>query len=155
MWAAVCCVLVVMLRSYIGMAVTFPWKSGFGAGLLAVVAVAGGKAAGGAVRWGTARTAVLSLGPAALCYLFSGFMPLGLAALFLFNMTMPVTLYWMVRSMPQMPGFAFGLLTFALFLGFLPGYFGMPALLENSVTGFMGCILSMFLLVIATGGREK
>lgn len=156
---AVCCLLVVVLRSYIGMAVAFPWKGGFWAGWLAVLAVAGGKAAGGfgAARWGAVKTSVLSLGLAALCYLFSAWMPLGLAGLFLFNMTMPVTLYWMVSCMPQMPGLAFGFLTFALFLGFLPGYFGLSAFWEDGVTGCAGCVLSMLLLLtgMKTGMRGR
>lgn len=150
--AAVCCILVVMLRSYVGMAVAFPWKTGFRAGLLAVLMVVGGKAAGGfaAARYGLRMTTAVSLGLAGICYLCSAAMLPGLAALFLFNMTMPITLYWLARSMPRMPGFAFGLLTFALFLGFLPTYFGVAAAVDGPVLGCAGSVLSMLLL---TAGR--
>lgn len=147
--AAACCLAVVVLRSYVGMAVSFPWKTGAAAGCLAVLAVAGGKAAGGfaAAKYGGVKTAVASLAAAAGCYLFSGSMPVGLAALFLFNMTMPVTLYWMVRSMPEMPGLAFGFLTFALFLGFLPVYFGLAPTAGGKAAGCAGSIVSLLLLV--------
>lgn len=150
--AAVCCILVVILRSYVGMAVAFPWKTGFRAGLLAVLMVVGGKAAGGfaSARYGMRITTTVSLGLAGICYLCSAAMLPGLAALFLFNMTMPITLYWLARSMPRMPGFAFGLLTFALFLGFLPTYFGVAAAVDGPVLGCAGSVLSMLLL---TAGR--
>ncbi len=150
--AAVCCMLVVILRSYVGMAVAFPWKSGFLAGLLAVLLVVGGKMAGGfaAAHYGFRRTVAASLGLSAVCYLLSSFMLPGLAALFLFNMTMPITLYWMAGSMPRMPGFAFGFLTFALFLGFLPAYFGISAAsmaVGGGLLGGVGSGLSMLLLL--------
>lgn len=143
------CLAVVILRSYMGMAVAFPWKSGILAGALAVLALAAGKTAGGfaAARYGLRRSAVISLGAAAVCYLFPSSMPLGLCALFLFNMTMPMTLYFLVCEMPRMPGFAFGLLTFGLFLGFLPGYFGLLPEAGGSLTGCVGSLVSLVLLV--------
>lgn len=152
---AVCCLAVVALRSYVGMAVALPWKSGMLAGVLAVLAVVGGKMAGGfaGAEHGMRRTAIVSLGLAAVCYLGCAAMPLGLAALFLFNMTMPVTLYWLVCSMPGRPGFAFGFLTFALFLGFLPVYFGL-AVGNGNVLGCGGSILSLLLLAAGMGRRE-
>ena len=45
----------------------------------------------------------------------------GLIAVLLFQTTMPVTLSLMHRQTPGHPGMAFGLLSFALFLGSLPG----------------------------------
>lgn len=154
---SVCCLLVVILRSYIGMAVTFPWKTGALAGILSVLALVGGKMAGGFLAaWkGAFRMAVFSLIMGAFCYLFSEAMPMGLAALFLFNMTMPVTLYWMVCAFPQMPGFAFGFLTFALFLGFLPGYFGMQPLWNGNVLGCAGSVLSLLLLAAGLGKGSR
>lgn len=154
---SLCCLLVVILRSYIGMAVGFPWKTGVLAGLLSVFAVVGGKMAGGFLAaWkGAFRMAVVSLMAAAFCYLFSSLMPMGLAALFLFNMTMPVTLYWMVCAFPQMPGSAFGFLTFALFLGFLPGYFGMQLLWNGNVLGCAGSVLSLLLLAAGLGKGSR
>lgn len=150
------CMAVVILRSHIGMTVGFPWKTGITAGTLTVLAVAGGKMAGGfaAAKWGLRKTAAVSLALAALCYLFSTLMPLGLAATFLFNMTMPLTLYWMLCRMPERPGFAFGFLTFALFLGFLPGYFGLVQTFAGNITGCAGSILSLLLLTAMMGKKH-
>lgn len=148
---AVCCFLVVILRSYIGMAVSFSWKTGIWAGMLSVLALVGGKIMGGFLAaWkGAFRTMAFSLILAAFCYLLSSAMPMGLAALFFFNMTMPITLYWMVCGFPKMPGFAFGFLTFALFLGFLPSYFGLQPILGGNVIGCIGSALSLLLLALS------
>ncbi len=150
--AVILCLAVVVLRSYLGMAVSFSWKTGVPAGILAVAALAGGKAAGGfaGARYGFRKTALVSLILAAFFYFFSSSlplsMPLGLAALFFFNMTMPLTLYWMVCILPEMSGFAFGFLTFALFLGFLPGYFGWQTGVDGAILGGAGSLVSLVLL---------
>ncbi len=145
-----CCMTVVILRSYLGMATSFPWKSGVLAGTLAVFSIASGKIAGGfaSARYGFQRTVTISLGLAACCYLFSDLMPAGLAALFLFNMTMPITLYWLACCLPKMPGFAFGFLTFALFLGFLPRYFGLLPQTGGNLVGCAGSVISLLLLTV-------
>lgn len=150
---AVICLIVVVLRSYIGMSVGFSWKTGIAAGLLAVLALACGKTAGGFIsaRYGIYRTAIVSLMLAAVCYLFSFYMPVGLAALFLFNMTMPITLHWVICAFPRMPGFAFGILTFALFLGFLPKYMEIEIAIGGNVIGCLGSILSLLLISSAFG----
>lgn len=146
---AACLFLVVVLRSYIGMAVAFPWKTTVFAAVLSTLAVVFGKVAGGfaAARFGYLKTAVVSLTAAAVFYLFSGFLPAGLAALFLFNMTMPITLYLLIRRLARRPGFSFGLLTFGLFLGFLPEYFGLRAWQNYSIMGCAGSLVSLILLI--------
>lgn len=151
---AVCMFLVVILRSYIGMAVTFPWKTTAFAAAISTLAIVFGKAAGGfaAAEFGFLKTAVVSLSAAAFLYLFSGFMPAGAGALFLFNMTMPLTLYLLIRRLPQLPGFSFGFLTFGLFLGFLPEYFGLH-IWQNS--RMIGCVGSVISLLILTAGISR
>ncbi|MDE5893609.1 MAG: hypothetical protein K2H45_11870, partial [Acetatifactor sp.] len=74
---AACSFLVVVLRSYIGMTVTFSWKTTVFAAVISTLAIVFGKAAGGflAAKLGFLRTAVVSLSAAAIFYLFSGFMP--------------------------------------------------------------------------------
>lgn len=118
-------IAVVAVRSLVGMGLDLPWKTG-GWGFAAVCALALGKAAGGflADRFGLGRTALWTLLAAAALFCFADTPLLGLGAVFLFNMTMPLTLYGAARLLPNARGFAFGLLTFALFLGFLPVYFG-------------------------------
>ena len=146
---AVCCFAVVILRSYVGLSVTFPWKTGTVFGALAVTAVASGKMAGGflSARFGPDRTILYSLLLAAGCFLLGGYPAFGLAALFFFNMTMPVTLYLLARQLPRMPGFSFGLLTFGLFLGFLPVYAQAEPPVSGTLLGAIGSIISMAILL--------
>jgi len=124
--SAICLFLVVCLRSYVGLAIDFLWKSAGYWGLALVCATVLGKAAGGflADLFGTQRTAIISLGIAALLFLFPNMPIAGVAAILLFNMSMPITLYCLATLFPGAKGFSFGLLTFALFLGFLPVHFG-------------------------------
>lgn len=148
LYLALCCLLVVILRSYLGIAVIFPWKTSVLSGFFAVLSIVLGKMAGGflAARYGILRTSVASLLLAAIAYFFSVTMPFGLAALLLFNMTMPITLYLMVCRFPKMPGFAFGFLTFGLFVGFLPEFFGLTTVANGHLIGCIGSIFSLLLL---------
>jgi FSR family fosmidomycin resistance protein-like MFS transporter len=125
--AAACLFLVVCLRSYAGLTFNFPWKSADYLGIALVCAVVLGKAAGGFVadQFGMLRTAFFSLSTAALLFFFSRTPLPGITAVLLFNMTMPITLWAMAKTFPGAKGFSFGLLAFALFLGFLPVYFGL------------------------------
>lgn len=140
-----CCFVVVILRSYIGLSVAFSWKTGFLPGLIAVCAVVLGKIAGGfaAARCGSRRTAVITLLLASLCYLWGDVPVAGLLALFFFNMTMPLTLYQLWLRWPGLPGTAFGVLTFGLFLGFLPVSLDW----QIPLGGTMGSLLSLVLLL--------
>ena len=140
--------LVVILRSYGGMSGTFSWKTELWS-FIAVTAVVLGKTAGGflADRVGLFRAAAGSLILAATLFCF-GDSPLpGVLALFLFNMTMPITLFALAQAMPGCKGFSFGLLTFALFLGFLPTYFGTPAIDGTGMA--IVCLISLIFLLFA------
>ena len=123
--------LVVVLRSWMGLGQSFPWKAAWGLPL--VLALALGKAAGGFLMdaVGPRRAAGWSLGLSAALYLLSGAPLPGLLAVFLFNMTMPMTLWAAAQLLPGAKGFGFGLLTFALFVGYLPVYLGWPAVFGN------------------------
>lgn len=137
---------VVVLRSWVGMSLTLPWKgTGYWA-LVLTVSLALGKAAGGylADRFGPMRTAAVSLTLSAVLLLGSRWPVCGVAAVFLFNMTMPLTLWACARLLPENRGFAFGLLTFGLFLGFLPTAFGAPGLSGGTAAGL--ALVSLLLL---------
>ena len=144
----ICCFIVVVLRSFVGFQVVFPWKAGWLA-FAAVCAVVLGKMAGGffAARFGTRHLTVCSLVLAALCYGLGNIPLFGLLALFCFNMTMPLTLHALWRRFPEYPGSVFGSLTLALFVGFLPTYFGI----NIPIGGVLGSILSLVLLWKAVG----
>ncbi len=151
------CLVVVVIRSYIGMAVGFSWKSTIFAGTVAVLAVVLGKVAGGfaAAGIGIRRTVVLSLLLSALCFLLSENMVAGVLALFLFNMTMPITLYMLAQRLKGLTGFAFGLLTFGLFIGFLPTYLGTEFPLDDRVLGAVGSFVSLVILWLCVRYYDK
>ena len=140
--------LVVILRSYVGMLFAFPWKKGMFWGAALALAVVLGKTAGGILgdRFGKIPTAGVSLSLAALLFLASDQPVLGLTAVFAFNMTMPLTLWAAARLMPGAKGFAFGLLTFALFLGFLPVHLGWSEPLPLRLAYALGALISLPLL---------
>lgn len=120
--------LVVALRSFTGFTAAFStgdWLSGLPgvlSGLVPVLCLALGKTAGGflADRFGATLTSVVSLGLCAVLLFFPLHPVLTLLALFLFNMTMPITLFAAARLLRGAKGTAFGLLTAALFVGLVP-----------------------------------
>ncbi len=130
--AVVLLLVVVILRSYLGVTASFEWKTGLW-GFISVLAVVLGKAAGGFIcdRFGAKATTIASLGLAAVLFLFSASPLLGVFALFFFNMTMPITLWAVARLLKSAKGFSFGLLTFGLFIGILPIMLGLPTPLNS------------------------
>lgn len=123
--------LVVVLRSYMGMNQRFPWKGEWYWGWILVLALVFGKMAGGILmdRFGARKTMMCTLLLSGFASLFSSTLPIaGVLAVLLFNMTMPITLMFMGRMLPGAKGFAFGILTFGLFLGYVPSAFGLLTL---------------------------
>lgn len=149
-WAALL-FLVVVLRSYGGMAAAFPWKTGLWA-FAAISAVVLGKTLGGfcADCFGLFRSAAVSLGLCTVLFCFSGHAIPGVLALLLFNMTMPMTLFALARAMPGAKGFSFGLLTFALFLGYLPTWLG-----AGTIGGFGMAAVAVLSAVLLLPGIRK
>lgn len=148
-WTVFLLFLVVVLRSYLGMVFSFPWKTS-GWTMAMICAVVFGKAAGGFLgdRLGMRSAAILSLGLSAALFLLSGWPPAGTASVFFFNMTMPLTLWAAAQLFPQHKGFAFGTLTFALFLGFLPSWLGWSPLFLSGAGYAAGAVCSLALLVM-------
>jgi MFS transporter, FSR family, fosmidomycin resistance protein len=111
------------IRSLVGMTAGFPWKSDVELLLVLTAAVATGKAVGGVIadRIGWIRIAVGALVVSAPMIAFGAAVPwLAIAGMFLFNMTMAVTLTALAIVIPGRPGYAFGLTCLALVLGSLP-----------------------------------
>ena len=137
------------------MAVSFPWKTGLPVTILSVLLLAGGKTAGGflGASIGYRKTITATLAAAAVCYFLGNYMIPGLMAVFLFNMTMPVTLYLLAKKMPDLPGTAFGILTFALFIGFLPVYFNLIIGESPVWLGTASSLISLVLLRQICGGQ--
>ena len=146
--------IVVCLRSYAGFLFSFPWKTGVWAWVFALCVVLG-KTAGGFFydRFGGTGTTLASLLLSAVLFLFSGSAVCGCFAVLLFNMTMPVTLRAAADRLPGAKGFSFGLLTMALFLGFLPEYLRLPGVRAGWMYAAL-CAVSLALLLPAFGRRR-
>lgn len=149
--AAVLLFTVVVIRSYTGMNVPFSWKQGFVMGLICVIAVASGKACGGILSalFGMKRVMITTLILSAVLYYFSSLPVCGVLALFTFNMTMPMTLYLLAEKTPEYSGTAFGLLTLALFVGFLPAWGRVKPLMTGNLLGAVMSLISLVLLLTA------
>lgn len=121
---------VIGVRSYVGLALSFPWKSDTALLVSFTAAVVAGKAAGGmlADRFGWRLIAVGALlASAPLLALGAASAAAGIAGILVFNMTMPVTLVAAARLLPSQEGFAFGLTCLALFCGAAPVLLGWTA----------------------------
>jgi len=148
--------LVVVLRSYMGMNQAFPWKGEGSWAVWLTLALVLGKTGGGFLmdRLGPRRASALTLAAAAALYLACDIPLLGTAAVFLFNMTMPITLWAAARVVPGARGFAFGLLTFALFLGYLPSWLDWPNILLAPWSYALVSLASLALLWWPLGREE-
>ena len=149
MLAVISLFIVVCLRSYVGMLLNFPWKAERSWGLILICAIVLGKALGGILAdvIGSIKASVLSLGISAILFMFSQYPVAGILAVFLFNMTMPITLWAVARILPGAKGFSFGLLTFGLFLGFIPVYLGLNPIIHTSFGFAMASFISLGLLL--------
>lgn len=130
--------VVVIVRSLIGLSMESPWKVGLYV-TIGAFAAAGGKALGGFAgdKVGSRTAGVGSLILAAILFLLPDIGAAGVLGVLLFNMTMPITLRRVCDALPGMEGFGFGLLTFGLFLGYVPAAFGF------SFAPWIGAVLSL------------
>lgn len=142
--------MAVVIRAYFGTVLVFAWKTGFLFPLLFTCGIVGGKALGGILgdKLGIIPAAALSLCIAGLCFCFGQTVPLcGILGILFFNMTMPLTLYALGETLNNTKGFAFGITTFALFLGGLPELFPAVAFFQNS-PGQLVLIGTTLLLIV-------
>lgn len=147
----ICCFIVVILRSYMGLGITMSWKIGLTLPFIAVLCVVFGKIGGGmlAARFDMGKVIIVTLVISSICYALIDHPLFGLIALLTFNTTMPITLYMLVNRFKDMPGFFFGLLTLALFTGYIPVYFKVTLPFSANITGVAGCTLSLLILLYA------
>jgi len=144
-----CLIATVVLRSYAGFSFSFSWKTGAVWPVALVLGVVLGKVLGGLLgdRLGLKVAAAVSLGGAALSFLFPAIPMLGVLAVLLFNMTMPLTLRALANRLPQAPGFAFGTLTFALFIGAFPMLLGLTQIVRPGWPLGLLALMSLILLL--------
>lgn len=144
--------LVVVLRSFVGMAWILPWKQE--AFWLLTAAIVLGKALGGiaADQFNLQITSCVSLSLSALLFIFNDSALFGLISVLLFNMSMPLCLRMMIDEFPDSPCFAFGLLTFALFIGYT---FVLAGITQISKTITVVLILVSFIALWTASNRSK
>jgi len=110
----------ISIRSLVGDLLSYPWKSNIYLLVIFTMAVVLGKALGGILgdKFGWTKIAVAGLLISIPLLFFGSYIPLmGIAGIFAFNMTMPVTLTAISNLLPGRAGLAFGLTPLALFLG--------------------------------------
>ncbi len=136
--------LSIAIRSLVGFVVVFPWKSDFNLLIALTIAVVLGKGLGGilADKFGWIKVAVGALLLSIPLLSFGSNMPvLAIAGMFLFNITMPVTLVAISNALPGRSAFAFGLTCLALIIGILPIAFGLKPVLNNTI----GILVTIFI----------
>ena len=149
--------IAVAARAVGGSVVLFPWKTGFTAGFILVLAVFLGKTCGGflADRAGIRTAAVLSVAAASVLIVAGqNWMLPSVIGQFALNLSMPVTLYLLYRLFPDSPGFAFGLAASALWPGTLAGKL---IHLTGIWAGFLAilCFLAGLAAILITERRLK
>jgi len=135
--------LSVAIRSLVGMVLVFPWKTNIDLLIILTSAIVLGKGLGGilADKFGWIRIAVGALVLSIPFLVFGANIPyLAIIGMFLFNITMPITLVAISNILPGRPGFAFGLTCLALILGALPAFSGLKQ--------FLGGQLSVFIIIV-------
>lgn len=144
---------VVVIRSYVGVTLSFDWKSeGYWAVIL-VLSLVAGKMFGGLLsdKFGMRKIACITLALAAILYMFPDNPYAGVGAVLCFNMTMPMTLWALGRIFNQARGFAFGTLTCALFVGFAVTIFHPEPILPMGWGFMLATLLSIVLLMAGLG----
>ncbi|HZK88386.1 MAG TPA: hypothetical protein VFC27_04450 [Anaerovoracaceae bacterium] len=114
--------LSVVIRSFIGLSLAYPWKTGITLPLIFILAVFFGKAFGGilADRFGWMRISIVGLLLSAPLLFFGAYEPVfAIFGIFFFNLTMPVTLVAIANLLPRYAGFSLGLTTMAIFIGLI------------------------------------
>jgi FSR family fosmidomycin resistance protein-like MFS transporter len=124
----------IAVRSLVGLAIVFPWKSDMVLFITLTAAVVLGKALGGilADKSGWISVATVSLLISAPLLSFGASIPYAaIVGVFSFNVTMPVTLVAISNMLPGRPGFSFGLTCLALIAGALPTFTEFRILFSN------------------------
>jgi FSR family fosmidomycin resistance protein-like MFS transporter len=143
---------VVAIRSLVGFAIIFPWKTDINLLVILTLAVALGKGLGGflADKFGWMPVAVGSLVLSIPLLTMGASVPaLGIMGMFLFNITMPVTLTMVSNLLPGKPGMAFGLTCAALLLGTLPAFSTLQPSLNNMVFIDIAIVISALSLFVS------
>lgn len=141
----------IAIRSLVGFTVSFPWKSNIYLLTVLTIAVALGKAAGGVLsdKFGWIKVTITGLIISAPLLSFGSANPyLAITGIFMFNLTMPVTLVAVSRMFPGYTGFAFGLTTLGLITGAIPAFTSLKPAFAGELTIFAVIMVSALMLYI-------
>jgi MFS transporter, FSR family, fosmidomycin resistance protein len=112
----------VCMRALMGYSLNLEWKSLFILGLILTIAITSGKFLGGflADKYGFMKVGIIGLIVAAPLLIFFQTIPtIIFIGAFCFNIVMPITLTALAEAIPNYKGFAFGLTTLSLVIGYL------------------------------------
>ncbi|MDF2531845.1 MAG: putative efflux protein [Clostridia bacterium] len=138
----------ISIRSFIGIAVNFTWKSDVSLLVCLTLAIVLGKALGGILgdKFGWRKVTVAGLILSAPLVAAGNYPLAGILGMFLFNLTMPVTLTAVANLLPGYPGFAFGMTTLALVTGVFIMYLPFTIILSSKVIAMGIILISAFML---------
>ena len=147
----ICILASIAIRGLVGFMLTYSWKANIFLLIAFTMAVVLGKAFGGILgdRFGWTRVTIFGLLIAAPLLVLGINIPfIAILGVFLFNLTMPVTLTVIANMLPGRSGFAFGLTTLALIIGVFPTFTQLKPMLSISSAGMIfGAVLLMALLL--------
>ena len=144
-------VFAVCIRGYLGLVLNYTWKADIKIATVFVLCVVLGKVLGGFIsdKFGVIKTAVTSLFVSAVLFAFSfNSAIIGILAILLFNMTMPITLIALANTFNNNKGFAFGLTTFGLFIGAIPVLLNFESIFFKPISLFIITIITTIVLYI-------
>ena len=150
--------IVICIRGYYSLTLNFDWKTNFTIGLITVIAVVLGKMLGGIIgdKVGFKKTTTVSLILSAILFIFAfDNMICGIIAILLFNMTMPITLIVLSNTFNKNKGMAFGMTTFALFIGTIPPLLGYDTFFFDPVSLCLITTISAIILYYGISKYEK
>ena len=147
----------ICIRGYFGFILNYSWKSNFLLSFLFIIMIVLGKAFGGILsdKFGIRKISFLSLVVSSILFIFSfDSIVIAMISIFLFNMTMPITLILLSNSLKNY-GMAFGLNTCALFFGYLPYCFGFRSFFFERIGLFFLVFISYIFLLIYFRKEKK
>jgi hypothetical protein len=137
----------IAIRGLVGMGLNLPWKSNPALLVILTCFVVLGKALGGILgdRFGWIKVATAGLVISAPLLAFFAQIPfVAMIGVFLFNLTMPVTMTCLAEMLPGKSGFAFGLSALALIVGAWPVFTDL-----RTFTGNQWLIFTLILVSVA------
>ena len=150
--------VVITIRAFIGSAIGFSWVNNACLTIALSIFISAGKAAGGLFADKIGRkfigvAALLTSAP--LLAFFHNNVFISLAGIFLFNMTMPLTMTAIFDKMPEYPAFSFGVSAMALIPGFYLGSAIQIKRIELFSVIILAAVVLYYALVLSERGGLK